>query len=47
LLTSRSGKRNPIFQPEYGSFMVEATPGVPYDNSLTSMLSVQGDMARR
>jgi hypothetical protein len=27
--------------------MVEATPGVPYDNSLTSMLSVQGDMARR
>ncbi|ETI24711.1 hypothetical protein G647_04080 [Cladophialophora carrionii CBS 160.54] len=46
-LTSRSEKPKPIFQPEFGSFMVEATPGVPYDNSLTSMLSVQGNMARR
>ncbi|KIW68734.1 hypothetical protein PV04_04658 [Phialophora macrospora] len=41
------GKRNPIFQPEFGSFMVEATPGAPYDNSLSSTLSVQGDMTRR
>ncbi|EXJ60452.1 hypothetical protein A1O7_04605 [Cladophialophora yegresii CBS 114405] len=42
-----SEKRNPIFQPEFGSFMVEATPGAPYDDSLTSMLSVHGNMARR
>ncbi len=47
MLTSRRGEANPIFQPEFGSFMVEATPGVPYDNTLTSMLSVHRDMARQ
>ncbi|OAL24749.1 hypothetical protein AYO22_05538 [Fonsecaea multimorphosa] len=38
----------PEFQPEFGSFMVEATPGEPYDSSsIKSLLSVEADMRKR
>ncbi|OAP61755.1 hypothetical protein AYL99_03958 [Fonsecaea erecta] len=38
----------PEFQPEFGSFMVEATPGEPYDSSsIKSLLSVEPNMRKR
>jgi glutamate--cysteine ligase catalytic subunit len=35
------------FQPEFGRYQLEATPGHPYNNSLDSILSVERNMTRR
>ena len=46
-LTKNSKTPKFEFQPEFGSFMVEATPGHPYDDNLRSILSVERDMKQR
>lgn len=38
---------NPIFHPEYGRYMVEATPGEPYTGALPDLLSVERNMRYR
>ncbi|KNC52334.1 glutamate-cysteine ligase catalytic subunit [Thecamonas trahens ATCC 50062] len=36
-----------IFHPEYGSYMVETTPGTPYAATYAALLSVEANMAAR
>lgn len=36
-----------IWRPEYGSFMIEGTPGVPYGHSVDDLLTVEQSMAYR
>lgn len=36
-----------IWRPEYGSFMVEGTPGVPYGHLVDDLLTVEGNMLAR
>ncbi|KAK9236655.1 glutamate-cysteine ligase-domain-containing protein [Lipomyces kononenkoae] len=42
-----SGQRIPTFHPEYGRYMLEATPGQPYTASLEDLLNVERNMNRR
>ncbi|KAK9327979.1 glutamate-cysteine ligase-domain-containing protein [Lipomyces starkeyi] len=42
-----SGQRIPTFHPEYGRYMLEATPGHPYTASLENLLNVEPNMNRR
>jgi glutamate--cysteine ligase catalytic subunit len=37
----------PTFHPEYGRYMLEATPGKPYGHDLAEFLEVEKDMKRR
>lgn len=37
----------PLFHPEYGRFMLESTPGAPYSNKVTDLLTVEGNMRYR
>ncbi|BFZ54868.1 glutamate--cysteine ligase [Savitreella phatthalungensis] len=37
----------PTFHPEYGRYMLEATPGAPYGHSLDDLLDVLPNMQRR
>lgn len=37
----------PVFHPEYGRYMLESTPGAPYDATLEDLLSVEGNMRFR
>ncbi|KAF7321268.1 Glutamate-cysteine ligase catalytic subunit [Mycena kentingensis (nom. inval.)] len=37
----------PTFHPEYGRYMLEATPGSPYTGSIPDLLSVEGNMRYR
>lgn len=37
----------PIFHPEFGRFMLEATPGQPWGIGLKDLLSVEADMKLR
>lgn len=41
------GNRLPTFHPEYGRYMLEATPGSPYGSSLKDLLSVEPNMKWR
>ncbi|KAK9464446.1 glutamate-cysteine ligase-domain-containing protein [Lipomyces arxii] len=41
------GQRIPTFHPEYGRYMLEATPGFPYTSSLDDLLNVETNMTRR
>merc|ERR1711974_289698 len=36
-----------LWRPEYGSFMVEGTPGVPYTQQFSSILTVEDNMRER
>ncbi|KAK9471557.1 glutamate-cysteine ligase-domain-containing protein [Dipodascopsis tothii] len=40
-------QRMPTFHPEYGRYMLEATPGVPYTGALEDLLYVESNMRRR
>ncbi|PVG00389.1 putative gamma-glutamylcysteine synthetase [Serendipita vermifera] len=45
-----SGPRNaavPVFHPEYGRYMLESTPGEPYNGSVDDLLSVECNMRFR
>jgi len=37
----------PVFHPEYGRFMLESTPGEPYNGSVNDLLSVERNMRFR
>lgn len=37
----------PLFHPEFGRFMLEATPGKPWGIGLKDLLDVEPDMKRR
>ena len=37
----------PVFHPEYGRFMLESTPGAPYSNKVTDLLTVEENMRYR
>lgn len=37
----------PVFHPEYGRYMLESTPGMPYGATLNDLLSVEGNMSFR
>lgn len=37
----------PLFHPEYGRFMLESTPGAPYSNKVTDLLTVECNMRYR
>ncbi|KAL4073905.1 glutamate-cysteine ligase-domain-containing protein [Scleroderma citrinum] len=48
-LTDLSGDSVPVaqFHPEYGSYMLESTPGSPYTGSIVDLLSVESNMRYR
>ncbi|KIO19700.1 hypothetical protein M407DRAFT_222350 [Tulasnella calospora MUT 4182] len=37
----------PSFQSEYGRYMIESTPGIPYGNSISDLLIVESNMRQR
>ncbi|KAK9459996.1 glutamate-cysteine ligase-domain-containing protein [Lipomyces oligophaga] len=41
------GDRIPTFHPEYGRYMLEATPGYPYSASFDDLLNVEKNMNKR
>ncbi|EJU04508.1 GCS-domain-containing protein [Dacryopinax primogenitus] len=48
----RDGSKDPVwappeFDPEYASYMIESSPGVPYSPDLSSLLCVERSLARR
>ena len=43
----RSGDKLPIFHPEFGRFMLEATPGKPWGIGLKELLDVEQNMKKR
>lgn len=45
--TSRRSNPLPIFHPEFGRFMLEATPGKPWGISPKELLEVEPDMKLR
>ncbi|KAH0287279.1 GCS-domain-containing protein [Aureobasidium namibiae CBS 147.97] len=45
--SARSGKTAPVFHPEFGRFMLEATPGRPWGIDLKDLLDVEPDMKWR
>lgn len=47
LMRLRSGKTAPVFHPEFGRFMLEATPGRPWGIDLKDLLDVESDMKWR
>lgn len=44
---NRPGKTAPTFHPEFGRFMLEATPGAPWGIDLKDLLDVEQDMKWR
>ena len=47
LMLNRPGKTAPVFHPEFGRFMLEATPGRPWGIDLKDLLDVEPDMKWR
>lgn len=47
LIRSREGKTAPVFHPEFGRFMLEATPGKPWGIGFKDLLDVEPDMKWR
>ena len=45
--TLRQDDVAPLFHPEFGRFMLEATPGKPWGSGLKDLLDVEPDMKRR
>ncbi|KAG8943312.1 hypothetical protein FRC04_002936 [Tulasnella sp. 424] len=37
----------PSFQSEYGRYMIESTPGVPYESAISDLLTVEANMRQR
>jgi hypothetical protein len=46
-LISHSGSPLPIFHPEFGRFMLEATPGKPWGIGFKDLLDVEPNMKLR
>lgn len=46
-LMPRTEENIPTFHPEYGRYMLEATPGRPYGHDLKDFLEVEQNMKRR
>ena len=46
-LTSRRESPLPIFHPEFGRFMLEATPGKPWGIGFKDLLDVEHNMKLR
>ena len=46
-LISSTEENIPTFHPEYGRYMLEATPGKPYGHDLKDFLEVERNMKRR
>lgn len=44
---NKSSKTAPTFHPEFGRFMLEATPGAPWGIDLKDLLDVEEDMKWR
>ncbi len=44
---TRSDDPPPVFHPEFGRFMLEATPGKPWNIDLKELLKVEKDMKLR
>jgi glutamate--cysteine ligase catalytic subunit len=44
---SKNGKTAPTFHPEFGRFMLEATPGAPWGIGFKDLLDVESDMKWR
>src|SRR3981189_2530716 len=44
---SRNTEQLPVFHPEFGRFMLEATPGKPWGIGFKDLLSVESDMKLR
>ncbi|PNS16652.1 hypothetical protein CAC42_4616 [Sphaceloma murrayae] len=42
----KNGTTAPVFHPEFGRFMLEATPGKPWGIGFKDLLQVEGDMKR-
>ncbi|KAK3328375.1 glutamate-cysteine ligase-domain-containing protein [Cercophora scortea] len=45
--SSRTSKQLPVFHPEFGRFMLEATPGKPWGIDFKELLNVEPDMKLR
>ena len=46
-LETGEGEVDSLWRPEYGSFMIEATPGNPYEGRPEDMLNVESNMTKR
>lgn len=44
---TRSSHSTPVFHPEFGRFMLEATPGRPWGIGFRELLDVEPDMRLR
>jgi glutamate--cysteine ligase catalytic subunit len=44
---ARHNNPAPVFHPEFGRFMLEATPGKPWGIDFKELLKVEPDMRRR
>lgn len=47
LTVCRAGSEPPHFHPEFGRFMLEATPAKPWGIDFKDLLKVEGNMKRR
>ena len=47
LRVNRKGHTAPVFHPEFGRFMLEATPGKPWGIGFKDLLDVEQDMKLR
>ena len=47
LTPNRDGRTAPVFHPEFGRFMLEATPGKPWGIGFKDLLQVEDDMKWR
>jgi glutamate--cysteine ligase catalytic subunit len=47
MFLSRFNNLLPVFHPEFGRFMLEATPVKPWGIDFKELLKVEPDMARR
>jgi len=45
--TVREGETAPVFHPEFGRFMLEATPGKPWGIGFKDLLDVEPNMKWR
>jgi len=47
LITRHNAPALPVFHPEFGRFMLEATPGKPWGIDFKELLNVESDMKLR
>ncbi len=46
-LVERYGSEEVIWHPEFARYMLESTPGQPYDHSISDLLDVEANMKMR